>query len=140
MTKVINPDHQGKRRTQHMRSCAEMLRHLVQKTQMDDEAKDMLATMVFLLREIDEGLEVSAEAWEGRDYWMKAEQLRQKWAWTSLAADELDAIVRGGDWVKIPAQIAKLLPHFSSITISKFMRKPDLWAGQYQRLLDERKK
>lgn len=137
MSRVVNPDNAGKKRTQNMRSCAEILRHLSQKSEVDDEARDMLATLVFMLREIDEGLEESAAAWEKRDYWMKAEQLRQKWVWVGMAGQRLEMVIRGEKWDEVPAQIVKLLPNFSDINITKMTRNADLWQGKYEALLDE---
>ena len=136
MSRVINPDSAGKQRNQHMRSCAEMLRHLSQKEKIDDEARDMLATIVIMLREIDDGLEVAVEAWEKRDFYMKAEQLRQKWAWVSANADKLNAHIRAEQWDKIPEALVKMMPNFAEIEITTFTRKPKVWEGNYQRLLE----
>ncbi len=79
MGRVINTDSTGKRRNQHMRTAAEILRRLSQKNGIDAEVKDMVATLVFCFREIDEGIEQSTIAWEKRDYWMKAEDFRRRW-------------------------------------------------------------
>ena len=37
---------------------------------IDDDAKDMAATIVYALREIEGGVEQTVTAWEKRDYWM----------------------------------------------------------------------
>jgi hypothetical protein len=74
MGRVVNTNNPGKIRSQLMRTSAELLRHLSQKTEVDDEVRDMVAQLVFCLRGIEEGIESSAEAWERRDYWLKAEQ------------------------------------------------------------------
>ncbi|MCL4877687.1 MAG: hypothetical protein KJ064_13585 [Anaerolineae bacterium] len=137
MSRVVNPDNPGKKRNQNRRSCAEILRHLSQKSSMDDESRDMLATLVFLLRDIHEGLEDSAAAWEKRDYWIKAEQFRQRWAWVQLAEHRLEMLIRGEDWDKVPQEIVKLIPNFADINITKFTRDSELWNGKYQELLDE---
>ncbi|MEP7293422.1 MAG: hypothetical protein ABI835_16680, partial [Chloroflexota bacterium] len=76
---VINTDSTGKHRNQAMRTGAELLRHLSQKPQIDDEVKDLVSAMIYALREIDEGIDSSAAAWEKRDYWMKADELRVRW-------------------------------------------------------------
>lgn len=138
MGRVINTDSNGKRRNQLMRTGAEILRRLSQKPDLDDEVRDMVAMLVFLLREIDEGIEASAGAWEKRDYWMKAEELRQRWAWPGRSADQLQAIVFSGDWNLLPPMIVKLLPYFNDIKITKLTRKEDEWVGSYSRLMSER--
>ena len=59
MGRVINPDNPGKLRNQHMRTAAEILRRLSQKQGVDDEVRDMISTLVFVFREIDEGIEAA---------------------------------------------------------------------------------
>lgn len=138
MGRLINTDSPGKRRNQLMRTCAELLRRLSQKTTVDDDSKDMLAMLVFCLREIDEGIEESSKAWEKRDYWVKAEEFRQRWAWAGRAADELKGILFDEDWARLPALMLRLLPHFADIKITKYTRSEALWANAYAILSEER--
>ena len=137
MGRIVNVDNPTKLRNQLMRTAAELLRHLSQKTAVDDDAKDMAAHLVFCLREIDAGIEASAASWEKRDYWLKAERLRQRWAWAGLAADRLEDLIRSEAWHDLPEFFSGLFPHFSSIKIQRFTREPSEWAGAYQRLLHE---
>ena len=53
MGRVVNTNNPGKIRNQLMRTSAELLRHLSQKSEMDDEAKDMVARLMFCLRAIE---------------------------------------------------------------------------------------
>lgn len=138
MGRVINTDSTGKKRNQNMRLAAELLRRLSQKTTLDEEAKNMVAALVFSFREIDEGIEQSAQVWEKRDYWMKAEEFRQRWRWAGAAADELQAIIFNDHWHLLPPMILKLLPLFKDIKITKLTRKESEWAGSYDRLMREK--
>jgi hypothetical protein len=138
MSRVVNVDGPGKLRNQLMRTSAEVIRLLSQKTTLDEEACDMAALLVYCLREIDEGIDDSALAWEKRDYWVKAEQFRARWAWAGKAAAELDVVVVGGAWEQLPMILARLLPHFTEIKIVKLTRNSTLWRGAYQRLMSER--
>jgi hypothetical protein len=137
MSRVVNLDGPGKARNQLMRTSAEVIRHLSQKTELDEEACDMAALLVYCLREIDAGIDDSALAWEKRDYWVKAEQFRARWAWAGKAADELSAVVLRGAWEQLPMILARLLPYFTDIKIVKMTRNSSLWHGAYQRLLRE---
>jgi hypothetical protein len=138
MSRVINTDSAGKKRTQNMRTGAELLRHLSQKAAIDPEVKDMVALLAFCLREIDEGIDSSAQAWEKRDYWMKAEEFRQRWHWAGDLADELQDMIFADEWHRLPEMMVRLLPYFSDIKINKFMRKPSMWYGSYDRLIREK--
>src|SRR5512133_130268 len=131
MGRVVNVNNPGKLRNQQMRTAAELLRHLSQKAQLDDEAKDMAASLLYCLRDIDEGIEGSAIAWEKRDYWIKAEQLRQRWVWTGNASARLENVLRQEAWENLPAVMAGLFEHFAEIKITKLTRNADAWQGAY---------
>jgi hypothetical protein len=137
MSRVINTDSTGKKRNQAMRTSAEILRRLSQKNTIDQSVKDMVALLVFCLREIDEGIEQSAAVWEKRDYWMKAEEFRERWRWAGDMADELQAMIFEDEWQRLPQMMVRLLPYFNDITINKFTRKESLWDGAYERLMRE---
>ena len=138
MGRVINTDSTGKKRNQNMRTSAEILRRLSQKSEIDAEAKDMLATLVYCFREIDEGIEQSAQVWEKRDYWMKAEEFRQRWRWPGAYADELVAILFAENWSALPPMMLKMFPLFKDIKITKLTRKESEWMGSYDRLIREK--
>lgn len=138
MSRVVHTDSVGKARSQHMRTAAEVMRRLSQKTTLDDEAKDMAATLVFCFRNIEDGIEEAMIAWEKRNYWNKVEQFRQQWTWVGHAAANLERLIRADAWDQLPAQLVGLFTHFSDITINKFTRGADAWEGAYARLMDER--
>jgi hypothetical protein len=140
MGRVINTDSTGKSRNQLMRTCAELLRHISQKTQFDDDAKDMASSLVYCLREIDSGIEQSAQAWEKRDYWMKAEELRMRWGWAGQTADKLSGVILGEHWDQLPPMMLTMLPKFSDIKVTKFTRGEGFWMGSHARLLEEKSK
>ena len=137
MSRVVKVDGPGKIRNQMMRTGAEVLRLLSQKTELDDEARDMAAMLVYCLTAIDAGIDESALAWEKRDYWVKAEQFRARWAWAGRLSAELRAVVLADNWDQLPALLARLFPNFTDIKIVKVTRNPDMWQGTYQRLLRE---
>jgi len=140
MGRVINPDSTGKQRNQLMRTAAELLRRLSQKSTIDDDAKDMVAMLVYCFREIDAGIDQSALAWEKRDYWVKAEEFRTRWRWPGIMADQLQDVVLHDKWDLLPPLIVKLLPHFTEIKITKLTRSESLWQGSYTRLMEEKSK
>ena len=137
MSRVINPNAPGKTRSQHMRTLAEILRRLASKPSVDDETKDMAAAMVFLLRDIDEGINVSTLAWEKRDYWLKADRFRIEWEWAGQAAADIEDLIRNEAWDLLPRLMMDLFPRFASIRIKRLTRKPELWRGAYGQLMTE---
>lgn len=137
MSRIIRVENPTTVRNRHLRSIAEILRRLSQKGQMDAEAKDMAAMIVYLLREIDAGVKQSAKAWEKRDYWMKAERFMRDWTWTEETAVNIEDVIRNEAWDLMPDLMADLFPHVSDVKIKKMTRKPSLWHGAYKRLMAE---
>ncbi len=135
MSRVVTADSVGSQRQRLRRTVAEALRNLMAKRELDDEARDLAALIVFSLREIDQGIEQTASAWEKRDYYLKADRFRQEWLWVGPAADELEATLRQGAWDRLPEGLARLFPHFADITINRKVRSERLWQGCYERLL-----
>ena len=140
MSRIISTEGPGKIRNQHRRTVAEALRRLSQKSQLDDDAKDLAALIVFSLHGIADTVDQAIDAWEKRDYWMKAERFHEQWRWLEPITDELSAIVGGdgeGRWARLPAILAQLTPHFADVKIKKMTRKPTLWRGAYERFRQE---
>lgn len=137
MARIINTANPGKLRSQERRTIAEILRHLMSKGGLDDEARDMAATVVYSLRAIDATIEVTTEAWEKRDYYLKADKFRLEWEWARPAADRLEAIIRRGRWEQLPEELMGLVPRFADVKVAKFTRAAETWQGSYDRLLNE---
>jgi hypothetical protein len=137
MSRVISTDGPGKTRDQLRRTVAEALRRLSQKPQLDDEAKDLAALIVFCMHGIADTVDQTVTAWEKRDYWMKAERFREEWRWVEPVADELSAVIYGSQWDQLPSALAQLMPHFADIRIKKMTRQPRLWQGAYERLVQD---
>jgi len=137
MGRVISVERVGTKRQQLRRTVAEALRRLMEKPELDEEAKDLAALIVFCLDAIAEGVDRSATAWERRNYYLKADRFRREWAWASRTADEMMTLIREDAWDGLPAVLASLLPHFADVRVVKLVRPPSLWQGAYQRLLAE---
>ncbi len=135
MSRVININNPTKVRNFARRTIVEILYQLPRKQKFDEEAKDMAATIVYCLREIEATVETSAAAWEKRDYWMKAERFLRDWDWTKEAAANLEDVIREQAWDLLPGLLAELMPYFEDTQVKSFMRKPDAWQGAYQRLM-----
>ncbi|MGA9531981.1 MAG: hypothetical protein WBR18_04630 [Anaerolineales bacterium] len=70
---------------------ASVLRYAADNTPDEPEQQDLLAYVGLALKEIVESVGQSAEAWEKRGYWVKADRFREEWRW---AEDVLGAASR----------------------------------------------
>lgn len=135
MSRIVgNVDTPAKRRHAHERSCAEVLRLLAERREMDEQARDMMAFLVFQLRGIYATIDESAGAWDERDYWKKAEALREKYRWARTKADEMESALRRGAFERMPELLVSLIPYFSHITITTLTRDADWWCGAWRAL------
>ncbi len=137
MSRVIHTNSPSKRRNRDRRTIAELLRRLSQKSEIDDDAKNMSATILFALRSIREGVDQTAAAWEKRDYWMKAERFLRQWDWIAEIAANIEDVIRNDAWDLMPELLVDLFPHFADIQVKSMTRKPSEWDGAYQRLMAE---
>lgn len=137
MPRIINTANPGKLRNQERRTIAELLRRLMGKRTLDDEARDMAAAIVYSLRAIEATIDVTTEAWEKRNYFLKADRFRLEWEWVRPAADRLEALIRRGDWERLPEEMVGLMPRFGDVKVSKFTRQPETWQSCYRLLLSE---
>ena len=126
----------AKRRHAHMRSCAEVIRLLAQRPAFEDEEKDMVGFLVFCLRGIHRTIDESAQTWDERNYWKKAEALRDKWRWTVKTAETLEHIVRHDRWSGVADVLVGLIPYVDHIKVTTITRDADWWCGARRALLD----
>lgn len=126
---VRTGDTPAKQRRSYIRSCAEVLGLLATRPGFGVEERDMAAFLVFCLRGIYGTIDKSAEAWDDRNYWKKAEGLRDKWSWSRRAADDLEELIVAGDWLRVPDQLIELIPHFQDVSVKTRKRDADWWGG-----------
>ncbi len=137
MGRVININNPTKVRNHHRRTIAEILHRLTKKSAMDAESRDMAAFIVYALRDIYDGVEQSAAAWEKRGYWMKAERFLREWRWSIETAADFEDVLRHEAWDLLPELLIGLMPRFADLKVKRLLRQVDHWEGAYARLLDE---
>jgi hypothetical protein len=135
VSRVISTNSVGKERRQLRRTIAEALRRLARKNKFDEESRDLAALIVFCLRRLEDGVEQTIQAWEKRDYFLKADRFQRQWEWIDETAYALESALLLGQWDKVPEVLASLFPKFTDITINRFTRSEDVWEGCYDRLV-----
>ena len=141
MSRVIRAgDTPASRRNAHRRSAAEALRLLAGRPALADgyfdaEAKDLVAFLAVHLRGIGDTIEGSAQAWDDRNYWKKAEALRDGYRWAPRTADDLERLVVDERWAEVVPALISLVPHFADVTIATVTRDVDLWVGAHRALV-----
>ena len=141
MARIIHAgDTPAKRRRAHTRSCAEALRLLAERPGLaagvfDAEGRDLAAYLAFHLRGIEGTIEGSAQSWDDRGYWKKAEALRRDYRWTRWAAESLEELLVAERWAEVVPTLLDLVPRFVDVNVSKMTRDADQWVGAYRALV-----
>ena len=134
MSRIVNPDGIGKQRAQLLKLTAVALRALAGCREVNEEARDLVAFMALALNQVHETIDVACQAWEKRDYWLKADRFRRDWAWAGRSADKLERVTLGDEWQKLPELMADIGQHLESVKLPKKKSTATPWKGAHQQL------
>lgn len=134
MSRLINPDSVGKERTRLSKSIVLCIRELAKQVNVTSETKDQAAFIALALQTIAEGIDASVQAWEKRDYWVKADKFRMEWMWAGQTAAKLKDAVLTDDWAAIAMLLPQIAQRFSKVVVSDNHRLGKPWTGAYKLL------
>lgn len=66
-----------------------------------EDCLNIAAFIALSLDEIENSVRETADAWEKRDYWVKADQFRSEWGWVGMTKNNLVKAVLSQDLNKI---------------------------------------
>ncbi len=138
MSCVVNPDSAGKQRTKQTKGIVLAIRELMKQGEPNETTKDLAAYIGVTLVEIAETVEVSVQAWEKRDYWLKADRFRLEWEWAEVMGKGMQKAVLGEDWAQVALLASKIAIKLNKITIAEHNRIGTPWVGAW-RLLKQSK-
>lgn len=119
------------------RSIVLAIRLLMQQNKPDGSSLDKAAFVVLALEKITESVNTSAEAWEKRDYWVKADHFRLEWSWVDQSRISLEKVVLTQNWPEIARELIQVAQHLRSVQISANNRIGEPWEGAWE-LLSQR--
>ncbi len=134
MSRIINPESAGKERTQLSRAIILALRELMKQTQTDEHSKDLVAFIAVSLEHIYNTVEASVEAWEKRDYWLKADRFRMEWVWTRDIGAQMKKALFDDNWIEIARLSAKTGEKFIKVKVPLRHRIGTPWNGAWDEL------
>lgn len=138
MSKVINPESAGKERARLTKAIVLAVRQLAHQTEISAETRDLAAFIVLALAEISKGVEVSALAWEKRNYWLKADRFRMDWAWCGTLGARMKQAILADDWTQVAQLAIQIAGKLSGVKLAENHRLGKPWTGAYARLLSQK--
>jgi len=132
--RVINPESAGKERNQLNRAVVLAIRELMKQNTVDDTSRDLAAFISLALLRISETIDTSVEAWEKRDYWIKADRFRMEWAWSGRLGHDMRQAVLAGDWAMVAMTAAQAAQKLMNVKVPIRHRLGTPWVGAWQEL------
>ena len=137
LSQIINPNVPGKERARLKKGIALALRELMKENEPNAQTRDLVAFISLALDGIKRTVEITAVAWEKRNYWLKADRFRREWAWADALSKEFRPLVLAKDWDSIALSSAKLYQHVKEIKISEKHRMGKPWIGAWEKLMSD---
>ncbi len=134
MSRVVNPNAPGKERKRLKRGIALALRELMKEPEPNARTRDLLAFIVLALEGIAKTVETTAQAWEKRDYWVKADRFRREWEWASRLGQAMRPLVLAEDWDAVAAFVPQIVRFVGDEKISERHRMGQPWLGAWEEL------
>ena len=130
----INKETTGKERNQLIRNILLAIRELNQSNEVNTNTKDLIAYIALNLKEIYRGIDMTVQAWEKRDYWVKADKYRMEWMWTDSTSAKITKALLAENYVDVISALPKILEKFQETKLPKSAKLPDDYVGSFEKL------
>lgn len=140
MSRVIKVNDIGKERTYLTKSIVAAIRKLATLPELGIEGKDLISYIIISLKKIFGSIDSTVQAWEKRDYWVKADRFRSEWAWTEIIADKLLNALLIEDWGTLAQLIVLVGNKLGKVNVSENNRLGTPWKGCWDELNSQIKK
>jgi hypothetical protein len=131
LSRVIRTESAASQRKQLMRGLALALRRGLGGDVASGEQKDLLAFMLLTLDRITASVDRTAQAWEKRGYWLKADRFRLDWEWSTFCYQALEKALGEQDWEAARAVVPKLMQGAMEVDVPKRLKDARPWIGAW---------
>jgi hypothetical protein len=128
----------GKQRNRLLRAIVVSIRELMKQSKPDQKTKDLAAFISSALLAVDETIDRTVAPWEKRNYWVKADNFRQEWAWVKHTGEEMRDATLDEDWPTVAGLAATVGAKLAKIMVSDNHRMGTPWVGAWDRLLESK--
>lgn len=98
----------------------------------EDEHRDLVAFSALALERFLESVEATAEAWERRGYWVKADRLRNDWTWVGAVCGQLNDCLAREDWSAAAVALTEAVGHLGGTQARRGKPVGRPWLGAYE--------
>lgn len=133
MSRIIKLDGVGKQRNRMTREVVLAIRELMQQGEVNEKTRDLAAFITLNLEAIYQTIDKTVEAWEKRDYWVKADRFRLEWSWTGQLAEKMREAILAEDWQTVAITSAEAAQKLGNIQIPSRHRMGEPWEGAWKK-------
>ena len=129
MSRVIRTGSASTERNRLKKALVLAIRELMKQSEPNETSRDLIAFILLCLERITETVEESAEAWEKRGYWVKADRFRLEWEWAGNSASRLRKAFSNEDWGTIAVTAAHIAQKLNKVVVPQHHRLGMPWVG-----------
>ncbi|UCD98007.1 MAG: hypothetical protein JSV42_13745 [Chloroflexota bacterium] len=133
MSRIIKLEGVGKQRNRMTREVVLAIRELMQQGEVNEKTRDLAAFITLNLEAIYQTIDKTVEAWEKRDYWVKADRFRLEWSWTGQLAEKMREAILAEDWQTVAITSAEAAQKLGNILIPSRHRMGEPWEGAWKK-------
>jgi hypothetical protein len=116
--RVIHTTNPTRQRSLALKKMISSIREFLRSPSEDTGLFELGAGLTASLQEIHDSVDRTAEAWEKRDYWLKADAFRRQWSWVERFLAGMKASVASGNQAELQTQIIELGEKLGSLKTS----------------------
>lgn len=133
LSRIIKLEGVGKQRNRMTREVVLAIRELMQQGEVNEKTRDLAAFITLNLEAIYQTIDKTVEAWEKRDYWVKADRFRLEWSWTGQLAEKMREAILAEDWQTVAITSAEAAQKLGNIQIPSRHRMGEPWEGAWKK-------
>lgn len=134
MSLYINPENGTTERNRLKKGIVLAIRELQSQRESSDLTRDLIAFILIALEKITKSVDESVQAWEKRDYWLKADRFRMEWDWARILSERLRPNVLAENYEAIIPDMLAITQALKDLTIAEHHRLGTPWAGCWDKL------
>lgn len=134
MSPYINPENAATERNRLKKGIVLAIRELQSQRESSDLTRDLIAFILIALEKITKSVDDSVQAWEKRDYWLKADRFRMEWDWARILSERLRPNVLAENYEAIIPDMLAITQALKDLTIAEHHRLGTPWVGCWDKL------
>ncbi|MGB7538985.1 MAG: hypothetical protein WBM17_10625 [Anaerolineales bacterium] len=118
MGRIIHTTNPTRLRNLAIKKMTSAIREFLRSPKNEAGLFELGRTLTASLQEIFESVDRTAEAWEKRDYWLKADAFRRQWSWADKFLALMKTSVSAENSSDLQKQVIELGEKLGSLKIS----------------------